>query len=371
MTSSASRTPTEIPTEIRTAGPIAFGPGGVLFLADNAGGRIVAADLGDDGGAAHVDTPIDLDDIDAAVASLLGAPIEGVKIRGMVVHPTSQNVYLSVQRGTGDAGQAVLIRVDRTDGSLRDVPLADVPVTEVRIGDAPDPDDERLDTLLPTDDEGEVLTFGDHSVRVLRQPIRTSTVTDMSYVDGTLLVAGLSNEEFSSKLRRIPFPFKGPDDTTDTSLEIYHVSHGKWETASPIRRFVPYDGGRSVLATYTCTPLVHFSLSGAGSDTKTVGRTVADLGNMNQPLGMVAFEQDGEEQLLVSNSIRGLLKIAKSDIDAQPALTEPQQPVGTPRKDEQLTGISYLANLGADHVLALQTDSDQHQHLRSIATASL
>jgi len=26
------------------------------------------------------------------------------------------------------------------------------------------------------------------------------------------------------------------------------VSHGKWETAAPIRTFVPYDNGRSVLA---------------------------------------------------------------------------------------------------------------------------
>ena len=74
----------------------------------------------------------------------------------------------------------------------------------------------------------------------------------MAYVDGALLVAGLSNEEFSSKLRRIPFPFAG--EVTGNNLEIFHVSHGKWETAAPIRTFVPYDGGASILASYTCTP---------------------------------------------------------------------------------------------------------------------
>ena len=32
---------------------------------------------------------------------------------------------------------------------------------------------------------------------------RTSSITDMAYVDGRLYVAGLSNEEFSSKLRSV------------------------------------------------------------------------------------------------------------------------------------------------------------------------
>ena len=41
------------------------------------------------------------------------------------------------------------------------------------------------------------------TIRVQRLPIRTSTITDMVYVDGELLVAGMSNEEFASKLRRI------------------------------------------------------------------------------------------------------------------------------------------------------------------------
>src|SRR5687767_11965510 len=118
-------------------------------------------------------------------------------------------------------------------------------------------------------------------------PCRTSTVTDMAYVDGALLVAGLSNEEFSSKLRRIPFPFR--DEVTDNNLEIFHVSHGQWETAAPIRTFVPYEGGRSILASYTCTPVVHFPLTDLMPGTKTVGRTVAELGAMNQPLDMVSF----------------------------------------------------------------------------------
>ena len=41
----------------------------------------------------------------------------------------------------------------------------------------------------------------------------------MSYVDGKLLVAGLSNEEFTSDMRTIPFPFKNvADRPTDNRL---------------------------------------------------------------------------------------------------------------------------------------------------------
>ena len=157
--------------------------------------------------------PFDLDDVDIRVGSLLGCDAADIDIRDIAVHPLSHNVYVSVQRGRGDAGVAVLIRVDPTDASISEVTLTGVPMSKVNILDAPAPDDERLDVTLPLGEEGEQIQVGPRTVRILRRPIRTSTVTDMSYVDGALLVAGLSNEEFSSKLRRIPFPF--PDEVYD------------------------------------------------------------------------------------------------------------------------------------------------------------
>ena len=249
-----------------------------------------------------------------------------------------------------------------------EVALRGVPVSEVILADAPDPGDDRLDVTLPLGSEGEEMTFGDRTIRILRQPIRTSTITDMAYIDGELLVAGLSNEEFSSKLRRIPFPFS---DGAANNLEIFHVSHGKWETAAPIRAFVPYDGGRSILASYTCTPVVHFDLEDLQAGTKVVGRTVAELGAMNQPLDMVSFSEGGEEHLLVANSRHGLIKIDCADIDGQEPLTQPHEPVGVPRETKDLQGITRLANLDPGHVLALQRDDDGHQHLRTLKTASL
>jgi hypothetical protein len=353
---------------LRSAGPIAFGPGGILFLADNVSAKVFAVDVADPGPAGGSE-PFDLENVDARVGSFLGCEPGDVVIRDMAVHPLSHNVYLSVLRGHGDAAQPVLVRIGRLDGSITDVPLDDVPVAEVAIGDAPAEDDERLDTTLPLGDEGEEFQVGERTIRILRQPIRTSTVTDMAYVSGALLVAGLSNEEFSSRLRRIPFPFS--EDVTGSSLEIFHVSHGKWETAAPIRTFVPYDGGTSILASYTCTPVVHFSLADLTGGAKAVGRTVAELGAVNQPLDMVSFIQDGQEYLLVANSAHGLVKIACRDIDGQPPLTEPKQPVGVPRQTKDLRGIRRLANLNGSHVLALQSDDAGRQHLRSVKTASL
>jgi hypothetical protein len=354
--------------ELRSAGPIAFGPENILFLADNGSASVLAVDVADPGPAGGSE-PFDLDGVDLRLASFLGCDVNDIVIRDMAVHPISHHVYLSVQRGLGDAGQPVLVRVDRLTGAITDVPLVDVPFARTSIVDAPAEDDERVVISLPQrDDEGEELTFGERTIRILRQPIRTATVTDMAYIDGTLLVAGLSNEEFSSKLRRIPFPF---EEGVANNLEIFHVSHGKWETEAPIRTFVPYDGGRSIVASYTCTPVVHFPLGDLAPGTKTVGRTVAELGAVNTPIDMVSFRQGGEEYLLVSNTSHGLLKLSSADIDAQVPLTEPKEPVGVPREREDLEGITQLDNLNGDYVLALQRDETGRQHLRSLKAASL
>jgi hypothetical protein len=359
--------------DLGLAGPITFGPDGILFLADNATARVLAVDVQDTGAPAEAE-PFDLTDVDARVGSFLGCEAADVIIRDLAVHPVSRGVYLSVQRGAGDAGQAVLVRVDGLDGTVAEVPLDGVPMAAAQIADAPATDDERLDITLPLSPaEGEEVTYGEHTFRLLRRPIRTATVTDMAYVPdaaggGTLLVAGMSNEEFSSRLRRIPFPFAGP--AAATSLEIFHVSHGKWETAAPIRAFVPYDGGQSVLATYTCTPVVHFRLADLQPGAKAVGRTVAELGAINQPLDMVSFRSGGREYLLVANSRHGLVKIDCRDIDAQEPLTEPQEPVGVPRETKDLQGITRLATLGDSHVLALQS-ADGRQHLRALKADAL
>ena len=82
------------------------------------------------------------------------------------------------------------------DGTLSEAPLENAPF---------------LQTLIEN-------VAGDDPRLVTREALRAVTVTDMAYVDGLLLVAGSSNEEFSSMLRRITFPFNGEVQTN--SIEI-------------------------------------------------------------------------------------------------------------------------------------------------------
>jgi hypothetical protein len=340
----------------------------VLFVADNVSANIFALDVADDGDTGTVDA-FDLDDVDTKLASLLGCNVDDVIIRDLAVHPSTHNIYLSVMRGRGDAGIPLIAKIDHRDGSASTVSLDNIGFSQVAITDAPSDDDERTDTQFAEAPEGEELEIRGHTLRLARPPARTATVTDMAYVDGMLVVAGMSNEEFSSTLRRIPFPFTG--EVSDNNLEIFHVSHGKWETAAPIRTFVPYQSGQSILASYTCTPLVHFSLADMASGTQAQGRTVAELGAMNQPLDIVAFDQGGSEYLLIAHSTHPLMKIACADIDSQVALTEPREPRGVPRDEIDIPGVKKLANFNGDYVLALQRDESGTRHLRSLKTASL
>ena len=246
---------------LESVGPIAFGPDDVLFVADNVTANIFAIDVADDGDAGSVDA-FDLDDLDTKLASFLGCNVDDVIIRDLAVHPRTHNVYLSVMRGSGNAGIPLIVKIDHRNGTASTVALDDVAFSQVAITNAPSEDDERTDIQFAEAPEGEEVEIRGHTLRFARPPARTATVTDMAYVDGMLVVAGMSNEEFSSTLRRIPFPFTG--EVADNNLEIFHVSHGKWETAAPIRTFVPYNAGQSILASYTCTPLVHFSLDRHG-----------------------------------------------------------------------------------------------------------
>src|SRR5262249_54108227 len=145
-------------------------------------------------------------------------------------NPVSGNTYLSLARGKGADSKPALVRVDRA-GKLTEVALQDVPFAKVTLTNAP------------------------------AGGKRAEAITQLAFVKGRLIVAGLSSEEFASKLRSLPYPFTEADP--GTSVEVFHGAHGKLETASPVRTFTAYeiDGEPNLLAAYTCTPLVKFPLS--------------------------------------------------------------------------------------------------------------
>ena len=69
-------------------------------------------------------------------------------------------------------------------------------------------------------------------------------------------MAGLGNSNFASTLRIYDFPFN--EHATASTVEMYHPVHDQLETRAPIRKMavVTLDGEPSLVAAYTCTPLV-------------------------------------------------------------------------------------------------------------------
>ncbi len=142
-------------------------------------------------------------------------------------------------------------------------------------------------------------------------------------MNGNLIVAGLSNEEWSSALRSIPYPFKEADK--GATLQIWHSSHGRFETAAPVRTFVPYtiSGQQYILAAYTCTPLVKIPVSELKPGAKVKGVAIADLGAGNQPLDMVPYKKDGHDYILIANSSCGVMKLKADNLESYQAIDSP------------------------------------------------
>jgi hypothetical protein len=321
--------------ELESAGVLAFGPDAILFVGDSQGARVFALDTADrDAGSGQVT----IAGINEKIAAMLGTAPDQILINDMAVNPISKKVYLSVSRGRGPDAAPVIVRVNSA-GKLEELALDSINHDSVEISDAPaaDAKDRRGDSL------------------------RLQSITDLAYVDGKVFIAGLSNEEFSSTLRSVEFPFRSAD--RGTSVEIFHGNHGRWETSSPVRTFVPYEiqAETNLLAAYTCTPLVKFPVSQLKPGTKIVGTTIAELGNRNRPLDMIVYKQGGVDQLLMSNSSRGVMKMSIKDIGSYAAITTPVEEgkKGLPYETiESLQGIEQLDRLDdANAVILARAES--------------
>jgi hypothetical protein len=314
--------------ELKSAGALAFGPGGVLFVGDSVGGAVVGIDTGDRT-PARAGAAINVEGVDVKIAAMVGAAPDQIAINDVKVNPISKNAYLSVSRGRGPDGIPMIVRVDAT-GALSNVPLESIRHASVSLKD------------MPAAKPG------------ARQDPRMMTITDMSYVDGRLLVAGLSNEEWSSALRSIPVPFRQAEQAS--TVQIWHSSHGRYETESPVRTFVPYtiSGKEYILAAYTCTPLVKIAIGELKPGGKVKGSTIADLGAGNQPLDMVPYRKDGHDFILVANSSRGLVKLQGDRLETYSAIDSPTKvdgPAGVPYETMPLKNVQQLA--GVDQTSAL------------------
>ncbi len=329
--------------DLQSAGPLVFGPEGILFVGDTKGAAIFALDTGEKSKSDAV-SEIKIGGIDREIAALLGTKADDILINDLAVSPQG-NIYLSVSRGRGPDADPVILKTDPA-GNLSELSLKNIRFAKALLPNPPAPGGQG------------------------RRNRRAQAITDLAFVKDQLFVAGLSNEEFASNLRSIPFPFRLVSD--GTSVEIYHTAHGKFETRSPVRTFVPFtiDDEPHLLAAYTCTPLVKFPISDLVKGEKIRGTTIAELGNRNRPLDMIVYEKGGARFLLVANSSRGIMKIPTDHVADQESLEEPVRGGGTAGIEyetvEDLKGVMQLARLD-DSTGVILVQSDNGMNLATIA----
>ena len=286
--------------KITAMSQLAFGPQGILFVGDSKSSQVFAVATNDLEKPAG-EVKVSIRDLEGKIAAMLGAKKEDILVHDVVVNPISKNIYLAVSRGRskGDSfwklpndleDATILLRI-KNGKDFEEVSLKNVKYSKIAI---PNPVDQEKKNW--------------------RGKLRADVITDLAYANGTVYLAGLSNEEFASTFRKIPFPFK--DKVTSSTLEIYHGAHGKYETKAPIRAFVPYklNGKDHILAAYLCTPLVTIPEEKLKNGKHVRGKTIAELGMGNMPLDMVVYNRDGKDYILMANTTRNAMKFAIDDI---------------------------------------------------------
>jgi hypothetical protein len=318
--------------ELKNPGALAFGPKNVLFVGDLGNATIYAIDTRDEP-TGDRNAPLNVERIDARIAELVGTTAGDITIGDMKVNPATGNVFLSVARKQGGG---LIVKVDR-GGKVTELSLKDAPCDKVALSDAP----------------------------TGRQA--NMAITALAFANGRLFIAGLTNEQFSSTFRSVEFPFKDADK--GTGVEIYHGSHGRWETASPIRTFTPFEinGQAHLLAAYTCTPLVKLPVSNLKAGEKVKGVTVAELGNRNTPLDMVVYQKGGKTFILIANTARGVMKLTTDGIDTTAPITaRVADKAGlTYETINDLTGVKQLDKLSDTQAIVL-VDAKGSQNLKTV-----
>lgn len=332
--------------EMHSMSVITFGPEGILFVGDSKAGKVFALDP-EDREAPAERKPFSMADVEGKLAALLGTDHKGIVIHDLAVNPLSQHIYLAVSRSNAKelgfwktpndlAYASILLRID-PEGKIHEVSLEDIRHSVAEI---------------PS-----VVNEGEQNWR--KSDNRTEAITDIAYHKGKLFVTGLSNEEFASALRVLQFPFKSK--ATTTTIEVYHVAHGKSETEAPIRTLIPYDfdGQTYLLATYTCTPFVSIPLAEVKDGKHVISKTLGEFGFGNMPIDIITYQQKGKDYILMSNTSKALIKIDPQDIPKiKEGLTDPlkegEYAVGLEHSVLSRVGITHIDNLNEDHILTLQ-----------------
>jgi len=322
---------------IRSISRIAFGPDGVLFVADWRASQIDAIRL--PAAPAASGSPYNVDDL----AQLLSRAIGGttVRVTDMKARPGTGLAYVAYEYGpNGTPGLAEI----SPNGAVRRIDLNAAPATEI---------------VLKNATTANVAFWG-------KIPERSMTVTDMRWHGNELFVAGLSNQSFASSLWRLRYPFDG--NSSLSSIEIFHTTHNQIETRAPIRAmtFADLNGMSYLVAAYMCTPLVTIPLDALRDGAHIRGQTVAELGYGNTPSDMISFNSPGQNgatpSILLTNLQRSadLMPIsAVADATSRPGMNQWVpfgQIQGIQPQPMPLAGSLRIDNLDDTYLIALRND---------------
>jgi hypothetical protein len=320
---------------IQNINALAFGPDGILFIGDSKSASVFAIDTKDKTTLDKA-SAVDVKNVDQKIAAVLGTEAKNITILDVAVNPASKKIYCAVQ--TAD-NSTVLLTIE--GNKISPVSLKDVSFSSVSINNVPAED--------AKDQRG--------------RPLRVSSVTDLGYADGKVYVSGLSNQEFSSTFRSIPFPFVNKQD--QSSLEIYHAAHGRFETYAPIRTFTTaqLNGKKYLVASFTCTPLVIFPLDEMKPGTHVKGRTVGEFGAGNAPLDIITMKKGDDSFLLMANSSRPVMRVKYKNLETyEGSLTEPiaesYATAGVSFVTLPMVNVLHLDKLDDSQVLILQRKSN-------------
>lgn len=346
--------------DLKFAGALEFSDDGTLFVGDNYSGAIFAFEMTGATAPAQV-APVNIGDIDVKIADALGIPSSALAINDMAVHPISAEIYISVTRIGNFESAPAIVRVSQA-GVIEIVDLAAVPSHKQMLDHFPDQETTfrprglgQMPPLVRDEAKGNI-------------KLSSLAIMDMEFHEGELFVSGVAFDNFLSTLRRMLYPFTG--DQSAANVEMYHISHDQFETRAPIRAMSiqQVDGKATLVAAYTCSPIVLIGLDEIVDGAKISARTIMDYGN-GQPLDMLSYKLNGEDTLfLTSNSrsphiipvasLSGVQSYTKGDLpEGGKSDTMPIMPVGDTGKAIMFDGMSLqMANLGDNFFVSLTRD---------------
>jgi hypothetical protein len=330
------------PSKVASVSAMTLAPDGRLVVADWRMGALHALTL--PALAAAKEASFNVADLTSRLAGAYGVDEAAVRVTAAAMHGASQTAILALALGrTVDA--PVAIALVGSDGAVTRLDVDAAISASQPLGDAP----------------GDAALWG-------HQPARGLMVTDIKAFGGELIVAGLTGATFSSTLRRVAYPFSGSVATAQ--VEMYHAVHNQIETRAPVRAFsiIDVEGEPTMLAAYTCTPLVTVPMKDLTDGAKARGKTIAELGFGNTPLDVVPFAIRHQGQtsnwVLVANSAKAAELIRLEDIVAaakaeglsQPVKAPFQQHAGVKSLPMPITNVQRILDQGPQFLTALRRD---------------